>query len=287
MKPFLRSLRVDQWFKNAFVVMPLVFAHRLTDTALIFHALVYAGCFCLVSSAVYLLNDVADRKSDRVHPVKKNRPVASGQLSTGAALIAALVFAAAGIGAAQALTNFAGVVILALYAANNVLYSLALKRVVILDVVLIALGFVLRVAGGAAAINVEASVWLIMCTFLISLFLGFCKRKQEIMLLGGQSEDHRRVLEHYNIRFLDHMISVVSACTVISYALYTVAPETVEKFGTHSLIYSFPFVLYGVFRYMYNINLYKSDKSTTEILLGDRSLLVNILLWFGATVFII
>lgn len=287
MKPFLRSLRFNQWIKNGFVLMPLVFAHRLTDTALLFKAVAYTACFCLLSSAVYLLNDVMDREKDRVHPAKKDRPVASGALSATAALAGSALLALAGTGVSWLFAGTAATGILLLYAANNLLYSLKLKRVVILDVILIALGFVLRVTGGAAAVGVNASVWLLMCTFLVSLFLGFCKRKQEIILLGALSDDHRSVLEHYNTRFLDHMISVVSACTVISYALYTVAPETVEKFGTSRLIFSFPFVLYGVFRYIYHINVLNSPDSTSAILLRDRSLMINILLWFAVSVAII
>ena len=172
LRAFLVSLRVDQWLKNAFVLAPLIFARHLFDTAFVTRVVMYAGLFCLVSSAVYLFNDFIDREKDLLHPEKKNRPIASGLLPQSVAVFSAAILAALGIGCAFVLSDNAGM-ILTLYAANNLLYSLALKRVAILDVMLIAAGFVLRVIGGAYVIDVEASVWLILCTFLISLFLGF------------------------------------------------------------------------------------------------------------------
>lgn len=286
MKKLIISFRIDQWIKNAFVLAPVIFSKHLFDSVQVVTALTYALVFCIVSSGVYLLNDVLDREKDRTHPDKKSRPVASGALPVRTALIGFLVLSLAGGILGFFFSYKAGLFIL-VYLINNILYSLVLKKIVVLDILLIAVGFVLRVLGGAAVIEVEASVWLIMCTFLLSIFLGFCKRKQELLVLGNQTAVHRAVLGEYNINYLDHMISVVSACTVISYALYTVAGETVEKFHTHNLIYTMPFVLYGVFRYMYNINVLGSRKNTSRIIFTDISLLINILLWLAASVFII
>jgi 4-hydroxybenzoate polyprenyltransferase len=280
MKRILRSLRLDQWIKNSFVLAPLVFSRHLSDTGDLLKTLLYALAFCLASSAVYLFNDVLDRERDREHPDKRLRPVASGALGVRTALLLSFLLAVCALSGGLLFPRPALAALL-IYLAVNLLYSLALKKVVVLDVILIAVGFVLRVIGGAGAIEVEASMWLIMCTFLISLFLGFCKRKQELLALRDHSAKHRGVLVDYNLNYLDHMISVVSACTVLSYALYTVSDETTAKFGTDRLYFSVPFVIYGVFRYMYHINVLRTRQSTSQILLGDKSLLINFLLWFG------
>jgi 4-hydroxybenzoate polyprenyltransferase len=283
MKNLARSLRLDQWIKNSFVLAPLIFSRHLTEADYLIKALVYTLSYCLVSSAVYLFNDVADRERDRAHPEKRNRPVASGAMRVKTAILLSLLLA---LGAAALCAFFpwpAGFVLL-IYVVNNLLYTAFLKRIVVLDVILIAVGFVLRVIGGAEAIEVEASVWLIMCTFLISLFLGFCKRKQELLILQSRPAEHRAVLGDYNLNYLDQMISVVSACTVLSYALYTVSDDTVAKFGTDRLIYSVPFVIYGVFRYMYHVNVLQTQKTTSQILAGDKSLLLNIFLWLGVSI---
>ncbi len=286
MKTVLQSLRLEQWIKNSFVLMPLVFSRHLNDTGFIIKAFVFTFAFCLASSAVYLLNDVIDKEQDKHHPDKKERPVAKGTLKVRNALFLSLLLAASSLGICS-FFPIAASAALALYLVNNILYSIFLKKIVVLDVILIALGFVLRVIGGAEAIGVEASVWLIMCTFLISLFLGFCKRKQELLVLQNNSAEHRYVLEHYNIGFLDHMIAVVSACTILSYALYTVADDTIGKFGTEKLYFSVPFVVYGVFRYMYQINVLKTHKSTSQIILNDRSFMINMVLWLGVLVILI
>lgn len=283
---FLRALRPDQWIKNSFVLLPLVFSLSLTDSGRVLQSLAYTLLFCLASSSVYLFNDVMDRERDQAHPDKRTRPVASGEMGRGAALIIALILGAAAIGAGFRFSGPAKLV-LGLYLLNNLFYSLGLKRVVVLDVILIALGFVLRVLGGAYAIGVAASHWLILCTFLVSLFLGFCKRKQEILSLQAHSGDHRPVLHDYNVNYLDHMISVVSACTVLCYALYTLSAETVGKFQTDRLVYTVPFVIYGVFRYMFHINVRHSRMSTSEILVHDKSLVAAIVLWFAAAAGII
>ncbi|OGJ84540.1 MAG: hypothetical protein A2268_11140 [Candidatus Raymondbacteria bacterium RifOxyA12_full_50_37] len=277
-RSLLASFRIDQWLKNVFVLAPLAFSKHLFNPGYAVPAVVYALLFCFVSSAIYVFNDFIDRERDRLHPGKKDRPLAAGDLPVVLALFTAFVMGAGGLAASFLLSRSAGFV-LVLYIVNNILYSLFLKRVAILDVMLIAAGFVLRVLGGAYVIEVEASVWLMLCTFLVSLYLGFCKRRQELVVLAGNETEHRISLSSYTVDFCDHMIAVVSACTVMSYALYTVADETVLKFGTSNLVFSLPFVLYGVFRYKYHITVFSIHKNTSQIFLSDKSLIVNVFLW--------
>lgn len=279
----LRSLRPAQWAKNAFVLAPLVFAHRLEDPRLLASAALAFVAFCAASSAVYLVNDLADREQDRQHPVKRLRPIASGALSTTAAAAAAALLAGAaallsvGLGA-----RFAAA--LASYFALNLLYTFWLKHIVILDVMSISASFVLRVLGGAAAIAVQVSSWLALCTTFVALFLAFSKRRHELMLLAGTAASQRRVLDQYSPTFLDQMINVTTASTVICYALYAVAPETAAKLGTRYLIFTLPLVLYGIFRFLYLLYQRPGPRNPTEAILRDAPFLANILLWAGLVV---
>lgn len=279
----LRSLRPAQWAKNAFVLAPLVFAHRLEDPRLLASAALAFVAFCAASSAVYLVNDLADREQDRQHPVKRLRPIASGALSaavaTGAAAllagVAALLSVGLGAGFAAALAS---------YFALNLLYTFWLKHIVILDVMSISASFVLRVLGGAAAIAVEVSSWLALCTTFVALFLAFSKRRHELMLLADTAASQRRVLDQYSPTFLDQMINVTTASTVICYALYAVAPETAAKLGTRYLIFTLPLVLYGIFRFLYLLYQRPGPRNPTEAILRDAPFLANILLWAGLVV---
>ncbi|OGS35737.1 MAG: hypothetical protein A2293_14670 [Elusimicrobia bacterium RIFOXYB2_FULL_49_7] len=286
LRAVLLSLRPNQWIKNLFVLAPLIFSKHLFNGPLAIQAFLYALAFCLFSSAIYLINDVVDRKRDRFHPDKLLRPVAAGTLSAAFALTLAFVVGAIGLTGGILLSGSAGW-LMVLYGANALLYTFLFKRMVLLDVLFIGAGFVIRVLGGAEVIAVDPSVWLVLCTFLISLFLGFCKRKQEMEGLSVHGVDHRTVLADYTVEYLDLMIGVVGACTVISYALYTMAPETIAKFQTPYLIYTVPFVLYGVFRYLYHIHVRRNRKSPSEIIFSDVSLLVNGFLFFVAVIFII
>lgn len=279
----LRSLRPAQWAKNAFVLAPLVFAHRLEEPRLLAAAALAFVAFCAASSAVYLVNDLADREQDRQHPVKRLRPIAAGALPAPAAWVAALVLAAAAALAATRLDPLFGVC-LAAYVALNLLYTFWLKHIVILDVMSISAGFVLRVMAGAAAIGVVVSSWLLLCTTFVALFLAFSKRRHELMLLADAAAGQRRVLDQYSPTFLDQMINVTTASTVICYALYAVAPETAARLGTRYLIATLPLVLYGIFRYLYLLYQRPGPRNPTEAILRDAPFLANLALWAGLVV---
>lgn len=286
MPPLIRALRPSQWAKNFFVLAPLVFAHRLTEPAALIRALLAFAAFCAAASAVYLFNDLRDREEDRNHPRKRLRPIASGALGPTTAWLTALVLAAGAAFLGWRLgPGAAG--FLAAYVALNLAYSLGMKHVVILDVMTIAMGFVLRVLGGAAAIPVPVSKWLLLCTTFVALFLAFSKRRHEITLLAADAANQRRVLESYSPAFLDQMINVVTASAVVSYALYATAPETVEKFHGDRLVYTLPMVLFGVFRYLYLTYQTPGEKNPTEAILRDPPFLVNVLLWVAAVVWVI
>lgn len=278
----VRSLRPAQWPKNFFVLAPLVFAQKLLDRPALTAALLAFASFCLASSTVYLINDLRDREEDRCHPQKRRRPIASGELGVPSAVVAAAVLGLTALAGAWWLDPATGV-ITAAYLALNLGYTLRLKDVVILDVMAIAIGFVLRVLAGAAAIEVAVSGWLVLCTIFLALFLAFSKRRHELMLLADSAAEQRRVLSHYSPAFLDQMINVVTASTVVSYALYAFSDDTVARFGTDALLYTVPFVLFGIFRYLYLIYQRPEKRNPTEAILRDPPFLINLLLW-GLTV---
>jgi 4-hydroxybenzoate polyprenyltransferase len=284
--PLVRSLRPTQWAKNLFVLAPLVFGRQLSDPQTVKRALLALLAFCCASSAVYLINDIRDREADRNHPLKRLRPLAAGTLSVSTAVIATAVLAAAAIALALYLgPSFATV--LGSYLLLNVLYSLWFKHMVILDVMSISLGFVLRVLAGAEATGVVVSRWLFLCTIFLALFLAFSKRRHEITLLAGAASGQRRVLDHYSPAFLDQMINVVTASSVVAYALYSVSPETVEKYHTQHLVYTIPLVLYGIFRYLYLMYQRPGERNPTEAILRDPPFLINMALWGLAVVWIV
>lgn len=274
---WIRLFRPKQWVKNFFVLAPLLFSGKLLEGPAILAGATAFLAFCLAASSVYVLNDVVDREADRNHPSKRNRPIASGAIRSGQALAvgAAMAVGAVALASSRGL-ELAGIVLG--YLVLNVLYSLRLKHIVILDVFAIATFFVLRLLGGASAIQVEPSIWLILCGGLLALYLGFAKRRHELTLLAAGSTEHRRVLGDYGTGFLDQMSAVLLAITVVSYIMYTVSPAKVEEVGSYALTYSLAFVLYGVFRYLYLVHQ-KSRGSPTETLLTDRALLVTLILW--------
>jgi 4-hydroxybenzoate polyprenyltransferase len=284
--PLIRSLRLSQWTKNLFVLAPLVFGSRLGDPAAVLRALLALVAFGCAASAVYLVNDLRDREEDRRHPLKRLRPLAAGTLKVPTAVAAVLLLlAVAAVEASLLGVGFARV--LAAYIVMNLLYTLWWKHVVILDVMCIAMGFVLRVLAGAEATGVQVSSWLFLCTTFLALFLAFSKRRHELMLLADGAAGQRPVLDHYSQAFLDQMINVVTASSVVAYALYAVAPETVAKFHTQGLIYTIPLVLFGIFRYLYLMYQRPEQRNPTEAILGDPPFLINLALWGIAVVWIV
>lgn len=279
---WIRLLRTRQWLKNGFVLAPFLFSGRATDPAAVVAVLAAFGLFCAVASGVYVLNDVADRAVDRVHPVKRNRPVASGAISPTAALAGGTLLIVASLLLGFVLDRGVGLVMSA-YVLLNVAYTLRFKRVVILDVFSIAAFFVLRLLAGTSAIDVVPSVWLLLCGGLLSLFLGFAKRRHELRLLGDSSGSHRAVLSQYSIAFLDQTSSVLLAVTVVSYIMYTLTSDTAIALGSEALAYSSVFVLYGVFRYLYLVHTERGEGGgggdPTETLLADRALVATVACW--------
>ena len=271
----LRAMRPRQWTKNAAVLAPLVFAHKAFEPALALNAVVATLAFCLLSSAVYLFNDLADRERDRLHPLKRLRPIASGEVGPGLAAGLGLGLAASGLVAFWwlGLPAFFGALG---YLGLQVAYTGLLKRLVILDVFAIGAGFVVRVATGALAISVPISNWLYLCTFLLSLFLGFSKRRAELALLDDGAGAHRANLSELSLPLLDQLISVVTASTVVCYALYTMSEDTVAKFGTDNLKFTIPCVVYGIFRYLFLIYRRNEGGSPEKLLLTDVPLLLDI-----------
>ncbi|MDH3254570.1 MAG: decaprenyl-phosphate phosphoribosyltransferase [Acidobacteriota bacterium] len=271
-------MRPAHWAKNVFVLAPLVFAQMVHQPDALIRSLFACVAFCAASSTVYIFNDYIDRHEDRKHPVKKLRPLAAGTVPVGAAitLAGALTVTVIGIGL-QLGPGF--LLIAAVYLLVNLLYTQWLKHLVILDVMSVSVGFVLRVVAGGLAISVTVSAWLLLCTFFLALFLAFSKRRHELMLMASDASEQRRVLTHYSPAFLDQMINVVTASTVVCYALYAISPETVQRFNTRALIYTIPFVLFGIFRYLYLTYQLPDRLNPTEAVIRDAPSLLNMLLW--------
>jgi 4-hydroxybenzoate polyprenyltransferase len=274
---WIRAIRPEQWLKNGFVLSPLVFSGRALIWDAQWRAAVAFLAFCAVASAVYLMNDVLDREADRLHPRKASRPIASGLISVRSALTVAGLFGAIGLGAG-ALAGWKVAAVLLSYLALNVLYGTWLKNVVIVDVFAIAAFFIMRLVAGAAAVNVKPSIWLLLCGGLLALYLGFAKRRHELVLLGGGSPTHRAVLANYSTTFLDQLSVVLLAVTIVSYIMYTLESDTARMVGSDALSYSTAFVLYGVLRYLYLVHRNEGG-NPTETLLTDRSLLLAVILW--------
>jgi len=281
----LASLRPRQWIKNLFVFAGVIFSQQML-TPLLWTAVAAFAIFCGLSGAMYLFNDVADAARDRLHPTKRLRPIASGRLSPRTASVVGALVLAGSLAAAFRINVPFGLVALA-YGGLLIAYSVWFKHLVILDVLTVAAGFVLRAVAGAVAVDVEISGWLLICTILLALFLALGKRRHEYRSLARDASLHRPILAEYSEGFLDQMISVVTASTVTAYALYTMSPETVAKFHTRLLPLTLPFVLYGIFRYLYL--LYRRDLggSPSDLVVGDRALLLDALLWMLATFAII
>ncbi len=272
----LRELRPKQWTKNALVFAGLVFDMKLFDLGALATSISAFLIFCAISSAAYVINDLADLERDRRHPVKRRRPIASGLLSVGLARVAVVVLLAVALPVAFLLSWQFALVALT-YFVTVLIYSFVLKHVVLLDVFAIASGFVLRAVAGTVVLAVSLSPWLLVCTVLLSLFLALAKRRHELLLLAGGAGGHRQILDEYSERFLDQMIAIVTSSTVIAYSLYTF--QAAGPPDDHSMMLTIPFVLYALFRYLYLIHQRNEGGSPETLLLKDRPLLVTILLW--------
>ncbi len=279
-------MRPSHWVKNLVVFAALIFAQVYTDPDKVLLAVIAFIAFCFGTSAIYIINDIFDRENDKKHPVKSKRPIAAGKISVPTAITAALILLILSIVLA-ACANLLTVLALATYMILNLAYSAFLKHVVIIDVMSIAAGFVLRAAAGGFAIEVPISPWLLVCTILLALFLGFGKRRHELALLNAEAINHRKALANYSTPFLDQMISVVTASTVVAYAFYTLSPEVVENFGTHWLSATIPFVLYGIFRYLYLIFHKEMGGNPTKLMLTDMPLMLCVLLWLVTVLVVI
>ncbi|MEY4094346.1 MAG: hypothetical protein RLZZ53_1545 [Acidobacteriota bacterium] len=272
------SLRPDQWHKNLIVFAALIFAVKLLDRAALANATAAFFVFCAVSGVVYLINDVSDREQDRLHPIKRQRPIAAGEISPGAALTVAALLGGAALAAGFWLRPAFGFAAAA-YLALMMVYSRALKHLVVLDVMAIAIGFVLRAVAGGLVIDVHISSWLLVCTMLGALFLGLAKRRHEITLLAGGAGGHRKILEEYDPYLLDQMIGVVAAATMVAYIIYCASPETRAYFGTEWMVLTTPFPIYGLFRYLYLVHRKAGGGNPSDMLIGDRPLLACVVLW--------
>ncbi len=263
----------------------LVFAEKMRDPEAVLTVTLAFVVFCVLSSAVYLLNDVRDREADRMHPTKKNRPIAAGEVAPGVAAAMSVLLAGGALAGAFALSPRFGEVA-AIYFVLNLGYSFGLKGVVILDVMMVAAGFLLRALAGAVVIDVAISRWLVMCTGLLALFLGFVKRRQEVAAFEGRT-DTRPILKEYSLPFLDQMIAIVTGATVVAYSLYAFSPEVAQKLGTEHLGLTIPFVLFGIFRYLYLVHQKGVGENPTVVVLTDAPLIVDVILWAAVAVLVL
>lgn len=272
----MKLLRVEQWSKNGFVFVPLFFSQNLLDTH--FLALSFSAffSFCFISSSTYIINDILDKERDKYHPIKKLRAIASGKISILWGFISSFVLLILSIFVASSLPQTFFLVILG-YLFLQIFYTLFFKNYVILDGICISLGFILRILGGGVAIDVPISSWLFLCTFFLALFLAFCKRRSEMELQNYVEQ--RSVLEKYSKSFLEHLISISAGIAVLCYSLYIISPETIKKFHSPYLILTLPFVVYGIYRYLYLVHIRNVGENPSIVLFKDKPFLLNILLW--------
>jgi len=287
----IREARPQQWVKNLIVFAALIFSQHYADVGLFLRALLGFFAFCLLSGGIYIFNDIVDLESDKLHPGKKTRPLAKGELGVIDASTGAGIFIIAGVLLSLALgPSFAGVA--AVYLILSVLYSLYLKRVIILDVLIISIGFVLRAIAGVEVlrerlVSIDLSPWLLVCTLFLALFMSFGKRRHEIHLLNDKATEHRSTLGEYSIEFLDGLIYALMSATVITYSIYTIWPATIEKFHSRNMVFTIPFVVYGIFRYAFLVTQKKEGGSPSDLLLRDVPLIVTIILWFFTVLMIL
>ena len=279
-------MRPHQWVKNAFVFTGLLFGHAWHDASLVTGAVMAFAAFCLVSSAVYVFNDIVDMEQDRHHPKKSQRPLAAGRVGISAAVMLTVLLGALGLVLAHSASHTV-LIIMVGYALMNAAYTLRLKHVVILDIFIIATGFMLRILAGTLGVGIPPSQWLLLCGLMVTLFLGFTKRRAEIIALAEDKAAHRKVLAHYSPVLLDKMIGVTAAGLIMSYSLYTMNADTIRIHGTANLIYTVPFVMYGVFRYIYLLHHQSRGGDPSHDLVRDTHLFIVVGAWLAATILLI
>lgn len=281
-----RLMRPRQWVKNGFVLMGVLFANAWHDPKVVKNVLLVVAAFSLVASGVYVINDFMDRERDAAHPKKKNRPLAAKTVSFGTALSLLAVLWLAGF-TLGSLVSWRVLLILSIYVAINLGYSLGLKHVVLLDVFIIAGGFMLRILAGTTGIGIAPSQWLLLCGLMVALFLGFAKRRAELYALSGGDTNHRKVLENYQPVLLDKMIVITATCVILTYSLYTMSEKTIQTHRTESLIYTVPFVMYGIFRYLYSLHKRSTGTDPALELFRDPHILFAIMGWLLLTLWLI
>ena len=286
LRDVIKLMRPHQWMKNGFVFVGLIFGHAWMVAEMVQAAFLAAAGFSLAASAIYIINDLADREKDRAHPKKRLRPIASGRVTTRAALGVAAALVAAG----SALAWMASPIVLAIvasYVVMNLAYSFSLKSIVILDVFVIAAGFIMRILAGTLGIGIAPSQWLLVCSLMLTLFLGFTKRRSELMTVTGDFITHRKTLMQYNAPLLDKYIGICAGGAIMAYSLYTMSADTARLHGTGDLIYTIPFVIYGIFRYLYMLHSRQAGTDTSSDLFKDGHLIVCVLGWCATTVLLI
>lgn len=282
----LALMRPHQWLKNVFVLAPLLFSRQFVHLNLCLRTGLAFISFCIISSAIYTINDLCDVHEDQQHPTKKLRPLASGAVSSRVAIFFSIVLIGSSLALAWYVDFYVAMIVL-LYAVTHIVYSLALKRVAILDVMTIAAGFVLRILGGSVAISVAPSHWLVICTMMISLFLGFTKRRAELLSIGSHTRNSRVVLKDYSTTFLDQAIAMVTGATIVCYTLYTVDARTVELFGTQAMLVTVPSVIYGLLRYIYIIYHLEQGEDPSHTLIYDIPMVINQMIWIVASLLVV
>jgi 4-hydroxybenzoate polyprenyltransferase len=285
-RQLFKLMRPTQWWKNGFVLVGLFFGHAWSDPQLLTQALVGMVAFCLVSSSVYILNDILDREADRLHPKKKYRPIASGTIPvTTAAYIGIALFIFGTVLAWWVSWIALGLIVF--YAGLNIAYSAVLKHVVIIDAFVISAGFMIRVLVGTLGIGIIPSQWMLLCTTMVTLFLAFTKRRAEFILVAQHQEQGRKVLSQYSPELLDSLIGITAACTILSYSLYTTSADTIRLHHTNYLIFTVPIVAYGIFRYLYLLHRWNAGENPAQELLADPHMLGTVVAWALLTVFLI
>ncbi len=281
LKEIIRLMRVRQYIKNTFVFVGVIFARQWDTETLISAGLVFIS-FCSISSAVYVLNDLVDAESDRLHPTKKRRPIASGSINTRTAIGLCIVLVILSLMFAS-LVNPIVVYLVMTYACINIAYSFRLKHIAILDVFIISSGFMIRILSGTLGLAITPSSWLLLCGLMLTLFLGFAKRYAELRTVEninhGSKLPTRPVLHDYTSLAIEQFISISAACTIISYGLYSVSSETIEKHGSSELIYTLPFVIYGIFRYILILHMQDKGHDTAQDLYSDRHMIITVIAW--------